>query len=75
MIAVACIVIFWDMTKEEIIPMLEQYIKRLEFGQEIIDPREAKLGLSLEDARDCLERVRAGDDDIVEQITEILDQA
>jgi len=30
-------------------------IKRLEFGQEIIDPREAELGLSLEDAKDCLE--------------------
>jgi hypothetical protein len=73
LIAVACI-IFWGMTKEEIIPMLEQYIKRLEFGREIIDPRQAELGLSLEDAKDCLERVRAGDDDIVEQITEILDQ-
>ena len=44
------------MTKEEIIPMLKQYIKRVESGQEIIDPREAELGLSLEDAKDCLVR-------------------
>jgi hypothetical protein len=47
----------------------------MESGQEIIDPREAELGLSLEDAKDCLERARAGDDDMVEQITEILEQA
>ncbi|HYY27120.1 MAG TPA: hypothetical protein VE860_04205 [Chthoniobacterales bacterium] len=63
------------MTKEEIIPMLEHYIKLLESGEETTDPREPEqqlLGLSLEEAKDCLERVRAGDEDLVEQISEIL---
>jgi len=77
LIAVVCI-IFWGMTKEEIIPVLEHYIELLELGEETTDPREPEqrlLGLSLKDAKDCLERVRADDKEIIEQISEILGQA
>ena len=66
------------MTKEEIIPMLEHYIELLELGEETTDPREPKqqfLGLSLKDAKDLLERVRADDGKMSDEISEYLDRA
>ena len=66
-------------TREEIIAMLELVIRTLEFGvvNPQIDPKEKDQQPSdsvLEETKELLVRVKAGDKEAVRQISEILSQ-
>jgi len=62
------------MTKLEIIANLEKDIYRRETG--MIDPRQAKeefFGLTLQQAEELLERVRADDEEAIRRMSELLE--
>lgn len=62
------------MTKLEIIATLEKDIYRRETG--MIDPRQAKkefFGLTLQQAEELLERVRADDEEAIRKMSELLE--
>ena len=66
-------------TREEIIAMLEQVIRTLEFGvmNRQVDPREKDqecTGSVLEETKELLVRVKAGDEEAFRQISENFDR-
>jgi hypothetical protein len=68
------------MTKEEIIAGLERDIKGLEFAlaDPQVHPRENEqqhLDTALEEAKELLEQIKAGDEELIQEISHILDQA
>jgi hypothetical protein len=62
------------MTREEVIAILEQHIKSLEYQQ--ADPNEEDWQL-IQDAKegttDLLKRVKAGDESAIQEIDDLLD--
>jgi len=65
------------MTREETIAIVEQYIRRLEFAQADpgVDPREEdqqRIQHAVEFAKELLERVKAGDESAIQEISELI---
>jgi hypothetical protein len=66
------------MSREEIIPLLEQYIKRMEFAQ--ADPQvnpmwgdQQFIDDAIQEAKNLLERIKAGDDGAIQEASDLLD--
>jgi len=65
------------MTREKIIPILEQYIKRLGFAQADpqVDPKwedQQFIDDALQEAKNLLERIKAGDDGAIQEASGLL---
>jgi hypothetical protein len=68
------------MTKEEIIAGLERDIKGLEFAQvnSQVAPREEeqqRIDTALEETKELLEQIKAGDEELIQEISHILDRS
>jgi hypothetical protein len=62
------------MTKQEIIGLLEEHIKKLRYGP--FDPSKTKeefFGLTVRQAEELLERVRADDEETIRKMSELLE--
>ena len=65
------------MTREKIIPILEQCIKRMEFAQADpqVDPNwedQQFIDDALQEAKNLLERIKAGDDGAIQEASGLL---
>jgi hypothetical protein len=66
------------MTREEIISMLEQHIERLEYQQAdpYVDPQDEDWQLkqdALEGTTGLLQRVKAGDEAAIQEVSDLLE--
>jgi len=64
------------MTREEIIAILEHYIKRMAFAQADpqVNPRKDQQFVddALQEAKNLLERIKAGDDGAIQEASDLI---
>ena len=65
------------MTSEKIIPILEQYIKKMGFAQadSQVDPKSEDrqfIDDALQEAKNLLERIKAGDDGAIQEASDLI---